>query len=121
MGDQVCSLVKLTVYMFVYIRSSSEAFNSETSKIVIPAKETAGEGSVLVASQEHHAADKVTRSSLVHSVHTDSGVHPASALSLGLKQPGLESDRSAPSSAELKDGGIIPPFPIRLMVWRFIN
>jgi hypothetical protein len=64
--------------MFAYIRRSSEAFNSETAKTAIPAKETAGEGSSLVASKKHHAADEVTRSSLLRSVQTESGVHPAS-------------------------------------------
>jgi hypothetical protein len=31
-----------------------------------------------VASETRHATDKITRSSLLHSVQTESGVHPAS-------------------------------------------
>jgi hypothetical protein len=47
--------------------------------------------------------------SLHHHVQNDSGVHPApiqwvpGALSLGLKRPGREADRSPPSSAEVKE------------------
>jgi hypothetical protein len=33
------------------------------------------------------------------------------ALSLRLKRPGSESDHSPPSSAEIKNGGAIPPLP----------
>jgi hypothetical protein len=36
------------------------------------------------------------------------------ALSPGVKGPGLEADHSPPSSAEVKNGGAIPPLPIRL-------
>jgi hypothetical protein len=37
------------------------------------------------------------------------------ALSTGVKGPYREADHSPPSSAEVKNGGIIPPFPIRLL------
>jgi hypothetical protein len=33
------------------------------------------------------------------------------ALSLGLKREGRETDSSPPSSAEVKNGGAIPPLP----------
>jgi hypothetical protein len=33
------------------------------------------------------------------------------ALSLGIKQPRREADHSPPSSAEVKNGGAIPPLP----------
>jgi hypothetical protein len=54
--------------------------------------------------------------SLLHSVQTGSGAHPASypmgsgALSVGVKLPGSEADHSSPS-AEVKNGGAIPPLP----------
>jgi hypothetical protein len=54
--------------------------------------------------------------SLFQSVWTVSGAHPASHLidtrgpfSGGMKLPGLEADHSPPSSAEVKNGGAIPP------------
>jgi hypothetical protein len=59
--------------------------------------------------------------SLLHSVQTRSGAHPASypmgsflsngdrGLFLGVQQPGREVDHSPPSSAEVKNGGAIPP------------
>jgi hypothetical protein len=58
--------------------------------------------------------------SLVHSIQTGSG--PTSLLSSGyrgffpwgVKQPGHEADHSPPSSAKVKNGGAIPPFPIHL-------
>jgi hypothetical protein len=44
--------------------------------------------------------------SLHHRVQNGSGAHPASyavPLSLGIKRPGREADRSPPSSAEVKE------------------
>jgi hypothetical protein len=35
-------------------------------------------------------------------------------LSPGVKRPGNEADHTPPSSAEVKNGGIVPPFPIPL-------
>jgi hypothetical protein len=35
-------------------------------------------------------------------------------LSLGVTRPGHEADHSPPSRAEVKNGGAIPPSPIRL-------
>jgi hypothetical protein len=32
-------------------------------------------------------------------------------ITLGIKRPGREADHSPPSSAEVKNGGAIPPFP----------
>jgi hypothetical protein len=52
--------------------------------------------------------------SLPHSLHTDSGAHPSSyagALFPGVKRPGREADHSPPSSAEVKNGGAVPPLP----------
>jgi hypothetical protein len=37
--------------------------------------------------------------------------------SLGLKRQGREADHSPPSSAEVKNGGDVPPFP-RMSLWR---
>jgi hypothetical protein len=61
--------------------------------------------------------------SLLHSVQTGSGAHPASypigsrgALP-GAKRPGREADHSSPTSAEVKDGGAIPPVPY-ISSWR---
>jgi hypothetical protein len=53
------------------------------------------------------------------SAQTGSGAQPVSypkgtgggALSLGVKRPGPEVDHSLPSSAKVKNGGAIPPFP----------
>jgi hypothetical protein len=56
----------------------------------------------------------------LHSIQTNSGAHPASCsigtggISPGVKQLGHEADYSPPSSAEVKNGGAIPPFPICL-------
>jgi hypothetical protein len=56
-------------------------------------------------------------SSLLHSVQTGSGTHPASyplgtgALSSEVKRPGREADHSSPSNPEVKNGGAIPPLP----------
>jgi hypothetical protein len=46
--------------------------------------------------------------SLLHSVETGSGPHPASTgtVSPGVKQPGREPDHS---TADIKNGGTIPP------------
>jgi hypothetical protein len=60
------------------------------------------------------------RFSLLPSVQTGSGVHPASypvgtgALSIGVKRPGYDADHSPPTSAEVKNSGAIPLPPIRL-------
>jgi hypothetical protein len=61
--------------------------------------------------------------SLLHSVQTCSGAHPASypmgtgALSPGVKGPGREAGHSPPSSAKAKSSGAIPPLPNRSS-WR---
>jgi hypothetical protein len=53
--------------------------------------------------------------SLLHSVPTGSGAHPAYSLlstgahSPGVKRPGREADHSPACSAEVKNGGAIPP------------
>jgi hypothetical protein len=53
----------------------------------------------------------------LHSVHTDSEVHPASylmvpeALSPGVKRSVREADRSPPSNAEVKNNEAILPLP----------
>jgi hypothetical protein len=64
--------------------------------------------------------------SLLHSVQTGSGTHPASYPVTsgftpppppdgesfpGVRRPWREADRSPPSSAEVKKGGAIPPLP----------
>jgi hypothetical protein len=55
--------------------------------------------------------------SLLHSVQTGTQAHPASypigtgAISPGVKRPGREADHSPPSSAEVNNGGAIPPPP----------
>jgi hypothetical protein len=56
--------------------------------------------------------------SLLHSVQTDSGAHPASypmgtrgSFPRVVKRPGLEADHSPLSSAEIKNSGAIPPLP----------
>jgi hypothetical protein len=52
-----------------------------------------------------------------HEVKTGYEAHPAShpmetgGFSLGVKRPGHEADHSPPSSAEVKNGGAIPPLP----------
>jgi hypothetical protein len=62
--------------------------------------------------------------SLLHSVQTGSGAHPASypldvprALSSGVKRPVRKGDRLPPSSAHVKNGGAIPPLP-HTFSWR---
>jgi hypothetical protein len=58
--------------------------------------------------------------SLLRSVQTESGAHPASypmgtgSFSPGLKRTEREADHSPPSDAEIKNGGIILPLPINL-------
>jgi hypothetical protein len=58
--------------------------------------------------------------SLLHRVQTDSGVHAASypmgtACSfLRIMRSKRETDHSLPTSSKVKNGGAIPPFPIRL-------
>jgi hypothetical protein len=60
---------------------------------------------------------RAINSSLLHNVQTGSEVHPASytrvlsAVSPELKQQGCEANNSSTSSAEVKDGGVIPPLP----------
>jgi hypothetical protein len=60
------------------------------------------------------------RFSLLHSVQTGSEAYPASypvgteGSSPGVKRPGREIDHSFPSSAEVINGGAIPPLPVRL-------
>jgi hypothetical protein len=55
--------------------------------------------------------------SLLHSVQAGSGAHTASypmgigGSFTGGKRQGREADRSPPSSAEVKNGGAIPPLP----------
>jgi hypothetical protein len=64
--------------------------------------------------------DRVKRFSLLHSVKTGSGAHPASctvgavAFCLGVKLPRREADHSPPSSAKFKNGGAITPLPMSL-------
>jgi hypothetical protein len=48
--------------------------------------------------------------SLLHSVQTSSGTHPAS-YSLGIRPPGREVDHSPPSGAEVKNSGVILQLP----------
>jgi hypothetical protein len=51
--------------------------------------------------------------SLFHSIQTSSSAHPASRgfFPPGVKQLECEADDSPPSSAEVKNGGAIPPLP----------
>jgi hypothetical protein len=55
--------------------------------------------------------------SLLHNVHTGSGAQPTTSIMrtrgcfLGGKWRGREADLSLHSSAEVKKGGTIPPFP----------
>jgi hypothetical protein len=57
------------------------------------------------------------RGSSLHNGHTGPGVHPVSShcvpgtLYPGVKRPAREADHSPPSSAEVKNGGAIPPLP----------
>jgi hypothetical protein len=55
--------------------------------------------------------------SLLHSVQTGSGVH---AISPRLERLGREADHSPPSSAEVKNGGAIPPLP-HMSSWYMLN
>jgi hypothetical protein len=50
------------------------------------------------------------------------GPHPASCpmgtpVSSGVRRPGCEADHSLPSSAEVKNGGAVPPVP-HMSSWR---
>jgi hypothetical protein len=50
--------------------------------------------------------------SLLHSVQTGRGNHPASyPMAAGVKRPGREAEHSLPSSAEIKNGEAIRPLP----------
>jgi hypothetical protein len=55
--------------------------------------------------------------SLLHSVQTGSGTQPDSCRMgngcsfPGVKRPGREADYTPPSSAEVKNGGAVPPLP----------
>jgi hypothetical protein len=52
------------------------------------------------------------KTSLLHSVQTDSGALPAwYQMGNGGTFPGSEADHSPPSRAEVKNGGAIPPLP----------
>jgi hypothetical protein len=61
--------------------------------------------------------------SLLHSVRTGSGAYAASyPTGTGVKRQGREADHSPPSSAEVKNGGAIPPIPQYVfMAWCLIN
>jgi hypothetical protein len=56
--------------------------------------------------------------SLLYSVQTGSGASQPhiqwvpETLCLGVKRQGRETDHSTPSSAEVKNGGAIPPFTL---------
>jgi hypothetical protein len=50
--------------------------------------------------------------SLIHSGQACSGAHPSSCLSSRVKQPGREVDHLPQSSAEVMNGGAIPPLPM---------
>jgi hypothetical protein len=60
---------------------------------------------------------------LYHRVQTGSEAYPAScpigtmSFSLGVKRPGREADHSPPSSAEVKNGAILPLAQFASMVW----
>jgi hypothetical protein len=56
---------------------------------------------------------RTTKCSLLHSVQTDFRAQPAylMAVSPGVKQQEREADHSTQSSAEVKNGGAIPPLP----------
>jgi hypothetical protein len=60
--------------------------------------------------------------SLLHSVQADFGTHPplqwvTGPLSPGVNRQKREFNQSPPSSAEVKNGGAIPPLP-RMSSWR---
>jgi hypothetical protein len=53
--------------------------------------------------------------SLLHSIHTGCGAHPAShPVGIGGSFLMPEGDHSPPSNAKVKNGGAIPPLPIHL-------
>jgi hypothetical protein len=60
---------------------------------------------------------EATDCSLLHSIQTGSRAHPASYpmgvgnFSPGVKRPDRDTNHSPPSSAEVKNGGTIPPLP----------
>jgi hypothetical protein len=49
--------------------------------------------------------------SLLHTVRAGSGDYPAGAISPEVKWLGHKADHSNPFSAEVKNGGVIPPLP----------
>jgi hypothetical protein len=50
--------------------------------------------------------------SLLHSVQTGSAAHTASyPMGTGIKRPRCEAGHSPPASAEVENGGAIPPLP----------
>jgi hypothetical protein len=58
--------------------------------------------------------------SLLHTVQTGSGAHPTfyqmgtmGSFHMDKASAGSEADNSAPSGTEVKNGGSIPPLPIR--------
>jgi hypothetical protein len=63
----------------------------------------------------------------LHKDQAGSGAHPASytmgteAVPPGVKRQGREADHSPPSSAQVKNGGAIPPLPLAFMAWCLIN
>jgi hypothetical protein len=60
--------------------------------------------------------------SLFHSVHTGSGAHLASyPKGIGGTFLGGKADLSPPSSAQVKNGGAIPPFLHVFMAYCLIN
>jgi hypothetical protein len=53
--------------------------------------------------------------SLLHSIQIGSGAHRATyPMGTGVTRLWREADHSPPSSAEVKNGGAIPPLPVRL-------
>jgi hypothetical protein len=63
--------------------------------------------------------------SLLHSIQTGSGAHPASypmgtgGFFPGLKQPGCEYHHAPPCSADVMNGGAIPPLP-HISSWKSV-
>jgi hypothetical protein len=65
-------------------------------------------------------SDKGRYVSLIHSLQSGSGAHPQwiqRAISPEVKRPTREADHSSPSSAEVKNGGAIPPLSL-MSSWR---
>jgi hypothetical protein len=48
-----------------------------------------------------------------HKPHHHDKVETQGVISPGEKRPGLEADNSPPSCTTVKNGGVIPPFPVR--------